>query len=71
MNHAKTLTESFKMIKRKKRLKLSPQVIKDKNGKVTTIMLKYSTYQSILDEISSTKKEIVELKKKADKQRKK
>lgn len=65
------LIESFKMIKRKKRSKLSPQVIKDKNGKVITIMLKYSIYQSILDEISSTKKEIVELKKKADKQRKK
>ena len=63
--------ESFKMVKRKKTSKLSPQVIKDKNGKVTTIMLKDSIYQSILDEISSTKKEIVELKKKADKQRKK
>lgn len=58
------------MVKIKKMPKLSPQIIKDKNGKVTTVMLKYSTYQSILDEISSTKKEIAELKKKADTQRK-
>lgn len=58
------LTESFKMVKRKKLSKLAPQVVKDKNGKVKTVMLKYSTFQSILDEISSTKKEIAELKKK-------
>lgn len=62
--------ESFKMVKRKKTSKFSPQVIKDKNGKVITVMLKYSTYQSILDDISATKKEIEELKKKADKKRK-
>lgn len=57
-------TESFKMVKRKKLSKISPQVIKDKSGKVTSVMLKYSAYQSILDEISFTKQEIAELKKK-------
>ncbi len=52
------------MNKRKKITNLSPQVIKDKNGKVTSVMLKYSVYQSILDEIKYTKQEIAELKKK-------
>jgi len=48
------------MIKRKKLPKISPQFSKDKNNKVTSVLLKYSVYESILAEMAHLKKSIVE-----------
>ena len=54
------------MIKKKKLPKISPQVLMDKNGKVISVLLKYSVYESILDQMTYLKQDISELKKKAD-----
>jgi len=53
------------MIKRKKLPKISPQFSKDKNNKVTSVLLKYSVYESILAEMAHLKKSIELSKKKA------
>ena len=51
------------MIKRKKLSKIAPEFIKDKNGKAIAVLLKYSTYESILEEMIHLKNNIERLKK--------
>jgi len=58
------------MIKRKKTFKIAPEFIKDQNGKATSVLLKYSVYESILAEMNHIKKSIKESKKKSIQKRK-
>ena len=54
------------MMKKKRLPKISPLVIKDKNGKVETLFLKYSVYEAILDRMDYLRQNIARLKAKAD-----
>jgi hypothetical protein len=58
------------MNKRKKITKISPQFIKDKNGKATSVLLKYSTYESIINEMTDLKKSLNQPNKKLHKKKK-
>lgn len=51
------------MNKRKKLPKIAPEFIKDKNGKATAVLLKYSIYESILKEMDHLEQNIKMLKK--------
>jgi hypothetical protein len=58
------------MAKKKIFPKISPEFIKDKNGKVASVILKYGVYSSILDEMDHLKKNIERLKKLSQKKKK-
>jgi len=58
------------MVKRKKTGKIAPQFIKDKYNKVESVLLKYSVYQSIVDEMNCLKKSIEQSKKVSSKKSK-
>jgi len=58
------------MVKRKKTGKIAPQFIKDKHNKVESVLLKYSVYQSIVDEMNCLKKSIEQSKKVSSKKSK-
>jgi len=47
--------------------KISPEFIKDKNGKAVFVLLKFSIYESILNEMDNLKQSIKETKKKSQK----
>ena len=58
------------MNKRKKLPKIAPEFIKDKNGKASAVLLKYSTYESILNEMDHLKENIEKLKKQSTQKKK-
>jgi uncharacterized small protein (DUF1192 family) len=53
------------MLKNKRLPKFNPQVIKDKNNKVKSVLLKYSVYEAILERMDYLKQNIARLKQKA------